>query len=301
MKGYLIYHREEAVRNQAFIKRFKEEGKRAGITFEYISHEKYQKEPLPDFVLNRTRDALVSKWYEKRNVTVFHSALITEIGNHKMKTLEYLKKKLPIGIREKQWAPESYFVPKEQIQKWENRVLDKDYNIFQEIPLFGQKRPCVLKTVHGHGGTEVAEFPENEEDFLPFLKNFDGKDCILQEKILSDSRDVRVYVLGNQIYQAICRQGKNDFRSNFSLGGTASVYELSHAEKEWVLEFVRAFEQETLGLAGLDFIITRSGRLVFNELEEMVGCRMLYQYTRYNVVKDYVFWIQKFVENNCCQ
>ena len=47
-----------------------------------------------------------------------------------------------------------------------------------------------------------------------------------------------------------------------------------------------------LGLAGLDFIIADDGRLVFNELEEMAGCRMIYQNTGRDIVRDYVMWLR---------
>lgn len=304
MRGYLIYHNEEAVRNQAFIELFQKEGRQVGITFDYISYEKYQKEPLPDFVLNRTRDASVSKWYEQRNVKVFHSALITEIGNHKLKTLEYLEKKLPKSILQTKWAPKSVFVSKDKICSLMHMLVQEKSEIFDDIffePL--SQREYVLKSVDGHGGTEVAALKDcnNRDNLLQFLQRFEGKDCILQEKILSDSKDVRVYILGNQIYQAVCRQGIKDFRSNFSLGGRAFAYELSMAERNWIQKFIQAFGQETLGLVGIDFIISTDGELVFNELEEMVGCRMLYQHTDCNVVKDYVAWIKKFVENYGCQ
>ena len=85
MIGYLVYHPKEAEKNQAFIRLFEEEGKKESIFFSYVSHEQYQSEPLPDFVLNRTRSPQVSMWYEKRHIPVFHSAFLTELGNHKRK------------------------------------------------------------------------------------------------------------------------------------------------------------------------------------------------------------------------
>ena len=105
---------------------------------------------------------------------------------------------------------------------------------------------------------------------------------MIQEKIASKSRDVRVYIVGNMIYQAVLRQGKEDFRSNFSLGGAVSAYSMNEEEKEWVNAFVKAFSKKTLGMGGIDF-------------EEMVGCRMLYQTTSKDIVKDYVRWIKRFV------
>ncbi len=303
MKGYLIYRKEEAVRNQAFIHLFCEEGNDYGISFCYVPYEEYQDRTLPDFVLNRTRDAAVSCWYEEKKVLVLHSSVITEVGNHKMKTIQYLRKTLPFCVQKEKWAPDSYLLSKDRILRWIKAAESQKYEIFEEAHTYWEKnRSCILKSVDGHGGSEVAEL------FLPYGKTeqekkeawerlcctirlFQGKECILQEKIESDSRDVRIYILGGQIYQAIARQGKKDFRSNFSLGGLADCYKLSNQEQTYVSYFLQAFQRETLGLVGLDFIIDREGNLIFNELEEMVGTRMLYQNTNYNIVRDYIKWI----------
>ena len=75
MKGYLIYRKEEAIRNQAFIRLFCEEGKAYGVSFCYIPYDEYRNRELPDFVLNRTRDVTVSRWYEEKKVLVLHSSL----------------------------------------------------------------------------------------------------------------------------------------------------------------------------------------------------------------------------------
>ena len=48
-------------------------------------------------------------------------------------------------------------------------------------------------------------------------------------------------------------------------------------------------------MAGMDFIVDSAGNLVFNEVEEMVGCRMLYQYTDLDIVKDYIDWLDAFL------
>lgn len=324
MKGYLIYHDKEAKKNHAFIELFQEQGKKLGISFTYISSEQYQNKPLPDFVLNRTRESAISTWYEERGVFVFHSSAITEIGNHKYKTLEFLENHLSKYVKDQKWSPDSLLLPVEKLTEWiENLNVGKWLSSDEEMSAFLDRYKCVLKSVDGHGGTEVAKLPDmrgyrkvenwnlkgcgsTEErqikckELIQVLQRFVGKKCILQEKICSDSEDVRVYILGNKIYKAIRRKGKNDFRSNFSLGGSASVYELSSQQKLWIQNFIDAFGQEVLGLVGLDFIIDKNGQLIFNELEEMVGCRMLYQYTDCNVVEDYVKWIQKFMENNSC-
>ena len=312
MIGYLVYHPKEAEKNQAFIRLFEEEGKKESIFFSYVSHEQYQLEPLPDFVLNRTRSPQVSMWYEKRHIPVFHSAFLTELGNHKMKTLEFLERHLPEKVLCQKWAPDSVFLSAEQVdgcirrlKQFQGALTERmQYQVLESVlpgknlSRFWDRRAPVIKSVDGHGGTEVEMLPLSK--ILPVLQRFSGKDCILQEQIPSEGKDLRIYVLGNQIYQAVCRQGRKDFRSNYSLGGTAAVYALSKKEREWIQFFLQAFHRETLGLAGLDFIIDTGGRLIFNELEEMAGCRMLYRHTECNIVRDYVVWLKKNMENKGC-
>lgn len=46
-------------------------------------------------------------------------------------------------------------------------------------------------------------------------------------------------------------------------------------------------------MAGIDFILTKDGRLIFNELEEMVGSRMLYNCSKHDIVKEYVECVQR--------
>jgi len=304
MMAYLVYHQEEAVKNRRFLSLFREAGKDYGIDFLYVPYENYQKKELPDFVLNRTRDFLVSQWYEERRVPVFHSSRITEIGNHKGKTLDFLGEHLPEEILKTKWAPETVFISKERLAEWQFALLTGNFEALQELKRFQEEgKPFVIKSVDGHGGSEVMSFlppgkPEQKGNLEKYCRNLNhglevlsGKDCILQEMISRGGRDVRVYIVGNQVYQAIMRQGQDDFRSNASLGGRTEVYPLSDAEKIYVGHFLQAFRGEVLGLAGLDFIIADDGSLVFNELEEMVGCRMLYQNTNRNIVRDYVIWL----------
>ena len=127
----------------------------------------------------------------------------------------------------------------------------------------------------------------------PWQQVLKGQDCLLQERIQSRSQDLRIYILGGEIYQGILRTGKGDFRSNFSRGGQVEAYELNDKQKQWIQAFIDAFPREWLGMIGMDFILTEDGRLVFNEVEEMVGCRMLYQCTSRDIVKDYICWLKK--------
>ncbi len=149
----------------------------------------------------------------------------------------------------------------------------------------------IVKSPDGHGGSEVFL----ARDISQWEKCLDGREIVLQERVESDSRDLRVYVLGGEIYQAVLRTGTKDFRSNHSLGGEVRAWKLTARERGWVEHFIRVMPQGQQGMYGIDFIVDRSGGLVFNEVEEMVGCRMLYQCTDRDIVRDYVAWLSDTV------
>ena len=86
------------------------------------------------------------------------------------------------------------------------------------------------------------------------------------------------------------RVSEKDFRSNFCLGGKAMEYELSPWEKN---EVQKVIDQFNISYAGLDFIFD-NGKIIFNEMEDVVGARMLYTYTDIDIVDEYL----NFIINN---
>ena len=110
---------------------------------------------------------------------------------------------------------------------------------------------------------------------------------IYQEMADTPGKDLRVYVTGNRITAAMLRSSETDFRSNYCLGGQASVYKLSGTEKRIVDTILSSLD---IGHCGIDFLFHK-GHLIFNELEDVVGSRMLYRYTDIDVVSDYIDFI----------
>ena len=101
-----------------------------------------------------------------------------------------------------------------------------------------------------------------------------------------------MYVIGNQIITAVLRTAISGFKSNFSLGGEVKEYKLSTKEIALVQNIINLFE---IGLAGIDFIIGDNGELIFNEIEDVVGARMLYQCTDINLVGMYLEFIKEIL------
>lgn len=138
--------------------------------------------------------------------------------------------------------------------------------------------PVVKKAVNGKGGTEVFMLDKAE----PFESGF------VYQKPASDlGRDLRVWLIGGEIICAILRKSKTDFRSNFCLGGSSSVYTLSEEEKALVCKIASLVEYDYIGI---DFVF-HNGRIIFNEIEDAVGARMVYDQTNIDILRIYCDYI----------
>lgn len=301
--AYIIYYDEEANKNSGFIEMLKSECRKYDIALEYISFEKVNlmsessfenKFKKIFFVINRTREYKLSLRFEKINVKVFHSSKITELGNNKYKTYCYLKEYFERNKNEPQgeWIAHTVLVKADDLNNVLNDYIGKDY---------------VIKSVDGHGGSQVFSLNDDGTKHGSYRKNRDnaknniykalqGHDCVLQKRIDSDSNDIRVYIVFGKIYAAVLRHGNDGFKSNFSLGGSVEEYFPDEEQKKFIEKFIKAFGAGQLSMAGIDFILTRDGNLIFNEIEEMVGSRMLYNCSKHDIVREYVEQIAKLQE-----
>ena len=199
---------------------------------------------------------------------VFNNWFVSEICNDKAKTYQYLANR---GIP----MMDSCFCTKES---------------------YGEcfPYPVVVKSCSGHGGTEVFLVHDRAE-YKQACSRISSQKIVVQKAASRLGKDLRVYVLGKEILAAVLRQSDRDFRSNFSLGGRAAVVELSREERRLVEQITGLF---SFGLAGIDLIYDK-GRPVLNEIEDVVGARMLYQTTGIDLVGRYLdFVLEKESERN---
>ena len=88
-------------------------------------------------------------------------------------------------------------------------------------------------------------------------------------------RDMRIYVLGGRIIASVMRSSDTDFRANFKLGGKAEIVE----PPEEAVDIVGRIRPELMpDFIGVDSVVGRDG-VYLNELEDVVGTRMLYSLT----------------------
>lgn len=288
MEAWLIYYRENARYNQKYIQFYIEEGIKLGIMFKLILVEeldfgiendqlfiKYQGQSLvaPDFVISRAIYPLLSKHIEMMGIRVFNNSFVADICNDKAKTYQYLSK---TGIT----MVDSGFYPNNLV----NDVLLR----------LEAGKSYVIKAVDGHGGSQVFLYDKgdqyaNEQSDLENIVNGIGRsDIVVQPVVGQRHQDLRVYVIGDEVVGSVLRTAKEGFKSNFSLGGEVEFYDLSDDEKIIVDKIISQFD---FGLVGIDFIIGDKGELIFNEIEDVVGSRMLYKTSHINIVERYLQYI----------
>ncbi len=242
-------------------------------------YEKEEKLEKPFCVIARSRDFRLSRMIERAGIRVFNSSKVCEICNDKAATYQEVSR-LSIPM------PDTWF----------DRIPDD------------LSYPYVIKPVDGHGGIGVTmvtcdaakELALKELGFHGKLDEVmaDGaKVCtrhfVVQKPVSDLGKDVRVYVCGGKIIQAMLRSSESDFRSNFCLGGKASCYTLNEEEISYVQKLQDHFQFD---FAGIDFIFDE-GKAVFNEIEDVVGSRMLYSMTEIDIVSIYVDYLLSVLDS----
>ena len=152
------------------------------------------------------------------------------------------------------------------------------------MPIGYSTPPFVKKPKNSHGGNGVVmchsaeEYDENQVCQMP----------------ASDlGRDLRVWVLGGEIVTSILRVSDTDFRSNYCLGGRAELYDLSTEERSLVQKIIDYATPLGAHYYGIDFVFNH-GKAVFNEFEDTVGARMVYDLTDIDIIDRYI----EYIKNN---
>ena len=257
--GLIIYNEKDKEINQWFIDNCLKSLNNDDFSLLY----KEEKEALDyisknhiDYVIFRARNYPLLNEIEAKGVRCFNNSLTNRIANNKYETYEFLK--------------EHGFACLETF-------LDSSKLSF----------PFVMKSVDGHGGSEVF-LVSSKENLKPGNKQY-----IYQRYILNNG-DVRLYVLGKKIIGAVKRSNDKDFRSNFSLGGNVEAYKPTQEMIDTALKIASLLKSDYIGV---DFIIDDK-EFVVNEIEDPVGARMLFKTTGINAVSLFVEYIKNNLKDN---
>ncbi len=258
INGLLFYDPADVPRNRWFIDTLCQTAEPEGISLRLcLSGADFPADAKPRFVLNRSRNAEISAYCEDvLHISVYNSAAVTRITNDKYRTHCFLR---------------AHGLPTAET------VLLRQGDGIPDIPL-----PAVAKPTDGHGGQGVTWIPDKAA--LDAYCASAPRPFLLQQPMVT-GWDMRVYVLGGAVYAAMLRTSACDFRSNFSLGGQVRAV-TPDAEALALVQRVQAVLP--LDFAGVDLLRHPGGGYVIGEIEDAVGCRMLYAETQLDPVRDYI-------------
>lgn len=225
----------------------------------------------PDFAIVRTIDNILTQTLENAGIRCFNSSKVSCVCNNKFVTNSLASK---IGIKT---------IP----------TILTDYSHLEEKLSFAadffEKREMIVKTTDGHGGKQV--FLCKSYDDLNINSEFtdlSDKEFCIQPKIGKKAVDMRVYMLNGEIYETVIRKSDDSFKANFTLGGRC--YKGS-PNTGTISAVMRIYDELAPDFAGIDFLIDDDG-IYLNEIEDVVGCRMLYELGRDSIINDFLTYIK---------
>ena len=262
MIGYIVYKNSDYQRNKWFGNQFVLVFKKYNVELKIIlidNIEELDEYEIPDFVISRVFDHRVCEYYENKNVRCFNNHLTSFYGNNKKECYKLMDK------------------------------LQIPY-----MPLINGKAnlPYIYKSINGHGGKEVFLIDSKEKENE--LVNDNDASYIKQMIASTLGKDMRVYYFDSKIIGAVIRYSNNDYRSNFSLGGRYEFCDVEEYQKKYIDKIVKYLKPDFIGI---DFI-NDNGKWVFNEIEDVVGTRILYDSNKFDIIEMYTKHILKEVQND---
>lgn len=170
-----------------------------------IFHKGREVVQMPEFVIMRTYDTVLSRYFERLGVRVINTAAAMELCKNKMLTHEVL---VAAGLP----TPATVYAE------------GAEYAYPELAERFGSAR-FIVKRTDGAKGEDV--YLVNGAKEMASAVEQCGRHCICQEFIAESSgRDVRVWVIGGRAIGAVMRYSQTSFLSNYSQGGSVRAFDL---------------------------------------------------------------------------
>ena len=259
-RGLIIYSEQDTFKNRWFIERCLKELNNSRFSLK-LCNERSIIVPLAmndkvHFIINRSRNLETVDKFAKKGVRCFNNMHTNKVANDKFKTYEFFIK---------------------------NKILCiKTYLSIDDIDEY----PLIMKSVDGHGGKEVFLI-NSKEEATKILHKLSHKKFISQ-KFIKNSGDLRIYVLGNKVIGAVLRQKEQDFRSNYSLGGSVKKYEPDQSLEHLAIKISKLLKADFIGI---DFLKV-GDEFIANEIEDPVGSRMLYETSDVDAIGLFIKYIK---------
>lgn len=144
--------------------------------------------------------------------------------------------------------------------------------------------PCVVKTLAGSEGVGVfiAESKMNLVSVLQTIWKIEEYTEVIVQDFIEADGDIRALFIGGEYTAAMKRlKIKDDFRSNFSLGGETEQYELSDKEIELCKKVVKIVDGD---IVGVDYMTDEKGEIFVLEANSSPGTTGITETSKVDVV-----------------
>lgn len=235
MKGFLIYCKNDYEKNKTFAKWLSDECQKEGMKLELLFREDFYAF-RPDI---RPDEFVINRSRDYNLSLTLELAGVRVFNNSKITLIGNNKLAAYSFAQNKNYAYPSVLVSPSRDEK------------------------TLMKPIDGHGGEGIALVDQD----TVFKKEY-----LYQEFLRDIVGDIRFYILGDRIHDAVLRKSVHGIQSNYSLGNDFERYAFSLSEEKYILSFIDGLN---IDYAGADFFLKKDGSLVFNEMEDVVGSRML--------------------------
>lgn len=263
-KGWILYDRCDYEVNQWFAAHAIECGKENDILLSVMFSDTMcdSVAQRPDFVISRQRNPVLITHLEALDIPVFNNSRVCEICNDKRKThlaLDGLPRMKTIFV--------------------ENEITRTSFPF---------DYPMVVKPAFGHGGDRVQAVGDQNE-LQQALASILPQPALVQEMATDAGCDLRIYVLFREMVASVMRTANEGIVSNFKRGGSVALHRLTDAERSLAQAVIDRFASigAPLAFAGID-LIYHNGQPRINEVEDVVGSRMLYKVSDLDCVAMYI-------------
>ena len=295
MKGWILYRsNNEFMKDKSYaVTRLIESASASGVELEVIAPNRLELTvtredrrsilldgkpvSLPDFIIPRMGafttyfDLAVIRHLERLGVRSFNSSTSIETVKDKLFSQQIL-------------AQHNLPFPKTMLVKFPVNV-----DLVEKRLGF----PVVVKTLYGSQGSGVF-LCETKKEFLNLVQIVEatkGSANIILQEFVQDSkgRDLRVFTVGGRVIGCVERvASENDFKANFSQGGSIKAHEVT-PEIEWLaVETSRIFN---LDIAGIDLLFDGEHFKVC-EANSSPGFETIEKVTEIDVPKDIFHFIR---------
>ena len=258
MNGLLVYSKEDLEKNAEYISWLMREAKKRNMKLKVITDEFIQTQGID---LVETVDFVINRSRSYEIAVLFELNNIRVFNNADVTLIG--NNKLA-----------GYKYAKNKGFKFPKIFLD-----------FLNKKQVLLKPNNGHGGEGI--------ELLDKDKPLTDTNKIKQEFISDLIGDIRFYVINNEIISAVIRFSDEKIVSNYSQGGSFKIYNYSKSEAIFIKKFIQGTHFDYVGL---DFFLTKNNELLFNEIEDVVGSRMLSHLGINNTTELYLEHIQNVIK-----